>query len=79
MSLKIDYGYDVSWLSELRQVSVLFINLDPEVEDEQAVSNGGGGGGGGGSGGGREEKLLQTSFQAIYPSLVKFDGEQSNS
>lgn len=72
--IQVDHGYDVNWLSELRQVSVLFINLDPdykedeleekeeEEEDEELQS-------------GRDEKLLQTSFEAIYPVLVKYDGK----
>jgi adenylate cyclase 10 len=61
---KIDYGYDISWLSELRQVSVLFINLnpDPSIYDNPEAR------------GENEQKLLQSAFECIYPLLVKYDG-----
>ena len=56
--LKIDHGQDVSWLSELREVSVLFINLDPGKK----------------IGPYEKQSLLQQSFDVIYPVLSKFDG-----
>ena len=55
----------MSWLSELRQVSVMFINLDPDLSDLPGSSTCS-----------REQKLLQNAFEAIYPSLIKFDGEK---
>ena len=55
---QVDHGYNMNWLSELRQVSVLFINLDPDLSVE--VDEG--------------QHLLQTAFEAVYPSLSKFDG-----
>ena len=57
--LQIDHGHEVSWLSELRQVSVLFINLDPGQQTDAAGTL----------------KLLQSSFDVIYPSLSKYDGK----
>ena len=56
--LQIDHGQDVSWLSELREVSVLFINLDPGKKTQPCET----------------QSLLQQSFDAIYPALTKFDG-----
>ena len=56
--VQIDHGHEVSWLSELREVSVLFINLDPG-EQTDAVG---------------KQHLLHTSFNAIHPTLVKYDG-----
>ena len=44
-------------------MSVLFINLDP---GEQSDMDAGG-----------KQNLLQTSFDAIYPSLIKYDGKYS--
>ena len=55
---QIDHGQDVSWLSELREVSVLFINLDPGKE----------------TGPHEKQSLLQQSFDVVYPALTKFDG-----
>ena len=55
---KIDHGQDVSWLSELREVSVLFINLDPGKK----------------IGPYEKQSLLQQSFDVICPVLSKFDG-----
>ncbi len=49
----------MSWLSELREVSVLFINLDPGKALDAAATL----------------HLLQTSFDVIYPCLKKFEGE----
>ena len=48
----------MSWLSELREVSVLFINLDPGKQ----------------TGPYEKQLLLQQSFDVIYPALTKFDG-----
>ena len=48
----------MSWLSELREVSVLFINLDPGKQ----------------TGPHEKQSLLQQSFDVIYPVLTKFDG-----
>ena len=55
---KIDHGHEVNWLSELREVSVLFINLEP---GEQLNASG-------------TLNLLQSSFDVVYPSLTKYDG-----
>ena len=60
---KIDHGQDVSWLSELREVSVLFINLDPGKR----------------TGPYEKQSLLQRSFDVVYPALTKFDGEFTSS
>ena len=59
LCLQIDHGQDVSWLSELREVSVLFINLDPGKE----------------TGPHEKQSLLQQSFDVVYPALTKFDGD----
>ena len=59
MHVQIDHGQDVTWLSELREVSVLFINLDPGKK----------------IGPHETQSLLQKSFDVIYPSLTKFDGK----
>ena len=57
-TLQVEHGHEVSWLSELREVCVLFINLDPgKTLDAPATLN-----------------LLQTSFGVIYPCLTKFEG-----
>lgn len=58
---KIDHGHEVNWLSELREVSVLFINLEP---GERLNASG-------------TLKLLQSSFDVVYPSLSKYDGKGS--
>lgn len=55
---KIDHGHEVNWLSELREVSVLFINLEP---GERLNASG-------------TLNLLQSSFDMVYPSLTKYDG-----
>ena len=56
---KIDQGHDVSWFSELREVSVLFLNLDPGSHmDASETLN-----------------LLQNSFNSVYPALVKYHGK----
>uniref|UniRef100_A0A1X7VFP5 Guanylate cyclase domain-containing protein n=1 Tax=Amphimedon queenslandica TaxID=400682 RepID=A0A1X7VFP5_AMPQE len=60
----VDHGYDVSWLSELRQVSVLFINLDPDFALPSDIL----------SRQTKEQTLLQTAFDCIYPNLIKYDG-----
>ncbi len=54
----MDHGQDVDWLSEMREVSVLFINLDPgkSLDSIQTLN------------------LLQTSFDVIYPCLKTFEG-----
>ena len=57
-SSKIDHGLEVSWLSELREVSVLFINLEP---GERLNASG-------------TLNLLQSSFDVVFPSLTKYDG-----
>lgn len=62
---QIDHGYDVSWLSELRQVSVLFINLDPDLSLSTDIT----------ARGKKEQLLLQTAFECVYPPLVKYDGK----
>jgi len=55
---QVEHGQELSWLSELRKVCVLFINLDPgKPLDPVETLN-----------------LLQTSFDAIYPCLKKFEG-----
>ena len=56
--VKIDHGHEVNWLSELREVSVLFINLEP---GERLNASG-------------TLNLLQSSFDVVYPSLAKYDG-----
>ena len=48
-------------MSELREVTVLFINLDPGEDTDMAVAG--------------KQHLLQTAFGAIYPPLVKYDGK----
>ena len=58
MCTQIEHGQDVSWLSELREVSVLFINLDPGRQ----------------TGPHEKQALLQESFDVVYPALIKFDG-----
>lgn len=55
---QIDQGHDVSWFSELREVSVLFINLNPGSHLNASETL----------------KLLQNSFDRVYPSLVKYHG-----
>lgn len=56
--MQIEHGHEVSWLSELREVSVLFINLEPgEQLNASATLN-----------------LLQTSFDVVHPSLTNYDG-----
>ena len=56
--LQVEHGHEVSWLSELREVCVLFINLDPgKTLDAPATLS-----------------LLHTSFDVIYPCLTKFEG-----
>jgi hypothetical protein len=57
-SSKIDHGLEVNWLSELREVSVLFINLEP---GERLNASG-------------TLNLLQSSFDVVFPSLTKYDG-----
>lgn len=64
---QVDHGYDVSWLSELRQVSVLFINLDPDFSLPTDIV----------SRKTKEQTLLQTAFESIYPNLVKYNGKGS--
>ena len=56
--MQINHGHDASWLSELRKVSVLFINLDPgeKLDDKGKLT------------------MLQGAFDAIYPSLEKYGG-----
>ena len=61
VSLKIEHGHKVSWLSELREVSVLFINLEPAKQLNASDTL----------------KLLQSSFDIVYPSLANYDGEFS--
>ncbi len=57
-SSKIDHGLEVNWLSELREVSVLFINLEPGKRlNASGTLN-----------------LLQSSFDVVFPSLTKYDG-----
>ncbi len=56
---QVEHGHEVSWLSELREVCVLFINLDPGKALDAAETL----------------YLLQTSFDVIYPCLQKFEGE----
>ena len=55
----------MSWLSELRQVSVLFINLDPDFSLPSDIL----------SRQTKEQTLLQTAFDCIYPNLIKYDGK----
>ena len=43
---------------------MLFINLDPVQSSDS-----------GGTIGDIEQQLLQTAFEAVYPSLAKFDGK----
>lgn len=49
----------MSWLSELREVSVLFINLEPGEQLNASATL----------------KLLQTSFDVVHPSLTNYDGK----
>jgi len=53
----------VAWLSELRMVSVLFINLvlGIKIDSDKKLA------------------LLQSVFDAIYSSVVMYDGRLSSS
>lgn len=55
---QIDHGHDVTWFSELREVSVLFINLNPGAHLDASETL----------------RLLQNSFNIVYPSLNKYNG-----
>ncbi len=62
--VQIDHGHEVSWLSELREVSVLFINLDPGEGTDMAAAG--------------KQYLLQMSYEAIYPALAKYNGKSKS-
>ena len=49
----------MAWLSELRMVSVVFINLELGIKGD----------------GERKLNALQDVFEAIYISVVKFEGK----
>lgn len=56
--MQIDHGHEVAFLSELRMVSVLFINLELGVKDDNE----------------KKLNALQDVFDAIYMSVVKYEG-----
>ena len=57
-STQIDHGHDASWMSELRQVCVTFINLSPQENlGRESKLN-----------------MLQMAFNAIFPPLQKYEG-----
>ena len=56
---QIDHGHEVAWLSELRMMSVVFINLELKINHE----------------GKKKLTLLQSIFEAVYISVVKYEGQ----